>query len=541
MVACALAILVMNGSAALAQPSPNSLPKWGPHIDFEAKPGTKRNIGEAALFAPLAQTDTTLLFADLRARFDDNDSREGNFGLGLRHMLPSGWNLGVYGYYDSRRSAFDHYFNQATFGIEALGRDFDFRANAYLPFGGRVQGLGTTGGGDTFASLAGTTVLVTTPGTQTSEERALAGFDAEIGWRVPVWQAETDKALRLYAGLYHFDDDVVKAVTGPRLRAEFTMYEVPGLWEGTRLTLGAEYQHDDVRGGQGFALARLSIPLSPGRSEEKLTAQERRMTAHVVRDVDIVTETRTVQTTPAIVETATQTSGGSTITVLSSGSTTGAALPGAVTALANDSTIVLSGSFSTTASIDLAGNKSLMAGSITVRSPSGRTATLNAPATITGNTAGMNVNSIILAPGNNTISGLTLIGSGSNARGVHVNDTAGNVTISNNTISLTQTGAGSLVGVNLNINSNISVIGNNITLRGLAGQNTQGLRGGNTTNLTVAGNTFDVSGGAANRMIRYLGGETVTSGSTGNVRINGVCDSFPASGSAGFTDGTTCP
>jgi hypothetical protein len=526
----------MNGSAALAQSSPASLPtsfpKWGPRIDFEAKPGTRRSIGEADLFAPLAQTDTTLLFADLRARFDDNDSREGNFGLGLRHMLASGWNLGVYGYYDRRRSEFDHYFNQATFGIEALGRDFDFRANAYLPFGERVQGLGSTGGGASTASMVGTTILVTSPGLLTREERALAGFDAEIGWRVPLFAEEADKALRLYAGVYHFDDSVVKAITGPRLRAEFTMYEVPGLWEGTRLTLGAEYQHDDVRGDQAFAMARLSIPLFPDRSAKKLTAQERRMTAYVVRDVDIVTETRSVQT-PAMVETATATAGGSAITVLDSGSTSGAALPGAVAAAGANSTVVLSGTFNATATTTLQAGQTLMgAGTLTVATPSGRTATLTTPsATI----AGTGLTPAIDMANNSTLSGMVVnLTLGFNA--VLVDGVSG-VTIANSTIS--HTGAPSTRAISISAGSDsITIQGNTLTAT------SSGLTPSHAilnfgTNVVVSGNTLSASGGTPS--LSYggdAGSSVVSASSTGNTSTSGSCSN---SGTGTVTiDGIAC-
>src|SRR5262245_11863723 len=80
---------VLSG-AALAQD------KWGAHIDFEAKPGTRRNLGEADLFMPLWQNGTSLLFGNLRGRLDNEGSHEGNLGLGLRRMLESGWNLGGY-------------------------------------------------------------------------------------------------------------------------------------------------------------------------------------------------------------------------------------------------------------------------------------------------------------------------------------------------------------------------------------------------------------------------------------------------------------
>src|SRR5690606_5227976 len=109
------------------------LAKWQPHIDVEGKWGNDRSLGEAGLFMPVWQDSDTLVFADLRTRLDDHSSREGNFGMGVRQMLPSGWNLGGYGYFDRRHTGHDKYFSQITFGAEALGRDWDLRANAYVP------------------------------------------------------------------------------------------------------------------------------------------------------------------------------------------------------------------------------------------------------------------------------------------------------------------------------------------------------------------------------------------------------------------------
>lgn len=144
-------------------------------------------------------------FADVRFRLDDQDSKEGNLGLGLRRMLAGGWNLGGYGYFDRRRGDTGHFFNQMTVGAEALGRDRDSRVNAYLPFGGRRKDLGSTGGGAATAVLSGGTVQVMTPGTTTREERALSGFDAEVGWRVPLFDAETvrDGSSAWGQAMYH--------------------------------------------------------------------------------------------------------------------------------------------------------------------------------------------------------------------------------------------------------------------------------------------------------------------------------------------------
>ena len=87
---------------AKAETAP-STDKWQPRIDFEGKLGNERSLGEADLLIPLWQNNDSLLFANLRGRMDNDDSYEGNIGVGLRHMLDNGWNLGGYGWRYQRR------------------------------------------------------------------------------------------------------------------------------------------------------------------------------------------------------------------------------------------------------------------------------------------------------------------------------------------------------------------------------------------------------------------------------------------------------
>lgn len=255
--AAVIALCFLSGTAA--QPISH---KWGAHVDFEAKPGSKRNLAESDFFLPLMQTERTLFFGNLRGRFDNQSSREGNLGLGVRHMLEGGWNIGGYGYLDRRKTGNGNYFNQVTLGGEALGRDWDFRANAYLPHGQRVRDLGTA----STATLSGTTVLVSSV---TTQERALKGFDAEIGWRVPLFDIDGPRQLRLYAGGYRFSDSTTR-LSGPRLRAEFAVADLPQLWRGAQLVVNAEIQNDNIRGRQAFVALRLRVPLGGEKERPRL-------------------------------------------------------------------------------------------------------------------------------------------------------------------------------------------------------------------------------------------------------------------------------
>lgn len=526
----AAVMFLASTAAALAQTGAE--PKWGPHIDLEAKPGTKRSLGEADLFIPVAQSADTLLFVNLRLRMDDNDSNEGNYGFGIRHMLDSGWNLGTYGYFDRRRTEYDNHFNQVTLGVEALSQDWDLRANYYAPVGRRshnVDNLNT-------AEVSGTTVLF-----RGGEERSMGGFDAELGWRVPVFEASADKQFRIFGGAYHFSESGMPDVSGPRLRAELTFDSVPYLWEGSRFSLGAEWQNDDPRGSQGFLTARLRIPLQVyGKSASTLTPMERRMADPVVRDIDVVSQAGQFSAP----EVATQLANGGSFTVVNSASTAGNDLDAAVTAAGNNSTVLLAGSFQITTgnTVSLATGQTL-AGLATVRSASGRTAVINTGASISGTSV---TGSTVQLNAGGRLTGMTVSNAYSGVIGgsaVLVADGSTNVVIENSVISATQSGNNAAVALSIGQNTSVTVRGNTLTATGSGTATTMtafAAAGATNTTITVSGNSMSASGGTTNRIANLDVNTTINAGSTGNIRGSGVCNGTPASGSISFTNGTAC-
>jgi Inverse autotransporter, beta-domain len=526
-----------------AQAATDALPKWGPFIDLGGKAGTKRNLGQSDLFVPLLQNGDSMLFTDLRGRFDDQGSQEGNFGFGVRHMLASGWNLGLYGYYDRLKSALGNDFGQVTFGAEALSLDWDARANLYRTAGPRIANLGSTS--TTTASIVNTSVQVTTTGTHT-EEVALHGFDGEVGWRAPIFDPADTKQLRVYLGGYDFEGDGVKSVAGPRGRIDFTVYQVPHLWSGSRIEVETELQHDRPRGTQAFAMLGMRIPLQVFTSAalSELSPMERRMEDPIVRDVDLVSE-GTTQATPTITETATQTTSGSAITVLSSTSTTGAALPGAVAAAGANSTVILAGSFTTSSSLTLQSGQTVMgSGSLAVRAPSGRTATLTTPsATVTGNLGFTNYT--ITMANNSTLSGMTVNTtdtSGNNALAVRANGVSG-ARIIGNTINAAETGGGTAHGVDVLPGSGtITVSGNTITARGSGGAGVALAVQVNNASATVTGNSLSASGAVTTNATVALSTANVLAGSSGNTAVAGSCHVLAAGtgSTVTFTNAAAC-
>jgi hypothetical protein len=529
----AAAALLAASLAGAAQAQQAAGPKWGPHIDLEGKVGTKRNLGESDLFIPLAQDADTLLFSNLRARLDDNDDAEGNFGLGLRHMLENGWNLGTYAYLDRRKTEWDHYFSQVTLGLEALSFDWDLRGNLYLPQGRRthqVDALNT-------AEVSGTSVIF-----RGGEEKALSGFDAEIGWRVPVFDAAAAQQLRIYGGGYRFTADDVPNVQGPRGRFELTFDSVPGLWQGSRLSFSGEIEHDEPRGTQVFTGLRLRIPLQIfGRPSSDLTPMERRMADPVVRDVDIVSQAGT----SGRAEVATQLADGGSFTVINSATTAGNTLATAVAVAGNNSTVLLAGSFQVTGSnvVSLAIGQTLT-GVATVRNADGRLATVNTGAQIQGTNMSGAGGATVQVNAGGTLTGLAIssnFNNGSGGSAVLVGSTAGNVTIANSTISITQSGNNAAAALTFSNGANGTVSGNVLAATGSGAATTMTALGlGTAGSVTVTGNMMSAAGGATNN-IANVAAATVNAGSTGNIRGAGVCTGTPASGFIGFTDGSTCP
>lgn len=255
------ALLLCN--VAYAQEQGRDAQKWTPYADIEGKIGNKRDLGEISVFIPVRQSEDTLLFTDLRFRSDNNSSQEGNIGLGVRRMLSNGWNLGGYAYYDRRKTSHDNHVSQITIGAEALGADWDARINAYQPIGRKEHHID----GMNSATISGTSIFL-----RSGKEIALKGFDAEVGYRLPVFKSDDKVNLRIYAGGYHFSSNVsgVDDVSGPRVRLDLTYDDLPFAWQGSRLSVGLEWQRDDPRGTQSFLSVRLRIPFGASTGQSSL-------------------------------------------------------------------------------------------------------------------------------------------------------------------------------------------------------------------------------------------------------------------------------
>ena len=254
--------------------------KWTGHLEFFAKPGSDRSIAKGDLFLPLQQNEDFLLFGNLKANFDDQSYKEGNAGIGARKLYDN-WIVGGWVFYDWKESSTSNTFDQMTVGGEFLSNDWDLRANAYF-----AENKVKDSDDASVVELNGNQIQA-----RLGEERALPGFDVEVGRKLPFLEDS-----RFFVGGYHYDASGFEKVSGPRLRLEMRFHDLPlfsSFSKGSRLTLGAEYTEDSVRGSETFGLLQLRIPFGgKGKNKRSLTSLERRMVETIQRDDDIITSER---------------------------------------------------------------------------------------------------------------------------------------------------------------------------------------------------------------------------------------------------------
>ncbi|MCH7688034.1 MAG: right-handed parallel beta-helix repeat-containing protein, partial [Planctomycetes bacterium] len=506
---------------------------WGSFTAWSFKPGDNRVLGNGELFVPIWQDSESLLFVDMRGQIDDQDSAEGNWGLGFRQIRDNSWILGVYGFYDLLHSANNNNFSQGMFGIEALAVGWEARFNGYIPEGGTRLLPGTSL--SPYATVSNSNVVIRSGG---AAERAYYGFDAEVGALLRDWNCG-DTELRGYVGGFHFDtsDSSFPNISGPRVRLELRAYDVGFLGNGSRVTLGVEAQWDQVRNEQVFAMLRVRVPL--GRRTRTLSRLERRMLDRIVRDVDVVAND---QGTAVHEEAAIDPATGNALRVIDANSTD---VPGIVSGAGANSTVFAvgdAGQINVNAPIVLQNGQIFRNGAGLSMNVEGAETGVILPFTIPGNVApvvnGTNVAADVFHLANDsTLRDITITG-GRNGVSTNGANLTG-LTIDGNNVS-----GAAVDGFNLgNIAANSSVTNNtanNNTEDGFEFINVAGTFTGNTANNNpygfyffdvVAGSTFSNNSATGNNQAGF-GLSGVLAGATfnGNTANTNTRDGFQFGG-----------
>ena len=149
-------------------------------------------------------------FLDLRGHVFNNGKLAANAGLGMRYMTSSRiW--GMNAYYDYRNTTHQHY-NQASVGLESLGRIWDFRLNGYLPVGDKSSSLYDAA----FKKFRNHYMILSR-----KREFAMKGANAEVGFHVNKFEKEP---LYFAAGPYYLEGQG-RVAWGGQVRGVVDLYD----------------------------------------------------------------------------------------------------------------------------------------------------------------------------------------------------------------------------------------------------------------------------------------------------------------------------
>lgn len=264
--------------------------KWEGYVEFTGKPGTSRSIGQSDLLVPLWQDKNDMSFFNLRGMTENFDGGDFSIGFGHRHQFDD-FIIGAYGYFDGSELEQGFYYHQWSTGIEVLGDEWDFRVNGYIADNDIKEIFAYTQDEAEVVLFKEDDIDKIRVDYSRFEswkhEKSSSGFDMEVGYKLPIFED-----TRIYAGLYHFiGKQGFEDVTGPRIRIETRLYDLPYLGAGSRIMAGIETQSDDVRGGQTTGLVSLRVPFGVESKKPRsvLKGLDRRMMEPVIKNTNIIT------------------------------------------------------------------------------------------------------------------------------------------------------------------------------------------------------------------------------------------------------------
>src|SRR3990172_9920061 len=259
--------------------------KYQPYFEMGGAKYFNQNSSVAGiydLFIPLyQQKEDQIFFTDLRIFDRSGSSFEGNVHLGYRKIfLDTKQMFGIYGSFDRKRSDNQNLFNQLTLGAEYWHNKWFVGGNIYKPIGATKK---LVGGIETEETIITSRNITEIKITNKLYEKALYGFDAEIGYAI------TDN-LTAYAGGYYFTAANADVIAGPKINLTYEYKRSPGrilgVLDGISIEAGAG--HDKPRGNTAYIGIKFKIGLTNLDKNSNVSGFERHMVELVRRDPDIV-------------------------------------------------------------------------------------------------------------------------------------------------------------------------------------------------------------------------------------------------------------
>ncbi|MFN0195898.1 MAG: beta strand repeat-containing protein [Planctomycetaceae bacterium] len=248
--------------------------------------GWDQGFTNVGLFAPFhVDPNYSLVFLDARAMITDQGQAGVNMNLGYRGYDPSLERITtIAGFWDyDAGNAQDYY--QAGVSLESLGRYFDARFNAYLPFGDQSILLSDTVTGDPFFQanniMFNRTRII---------ETAYKGMDAEVGGPMPILGRY---GFRGYLGGYYLDGNGDRSAGGVKVRAEANITED---WQ-----MSVSVADDRAFGTNIWMNVVLSLPDGRPTQFFRQPSIQQRMASSIQRTYRVITRTQAkLDSTPAI-------------------------------------------------------------------------------------------------------------------------------------------------------------------------------------------------------------------------------------------------
>jgi len=192
---------------------------------------------------PTYNFDTWLPFLDLRVHRFDNNKYAFNTGLGFRYFTPSNCMIwGLNAYYDYRQAQHKH-FKQIGVGVEALGAQWDFRINGYIPVGSRKSHIYQI----KFDEFEGHRLYV-----KAKREFDFGGANAEAAYH---WMANDNIDITAALGPYYFRGEFNRYAAGGQARLKATFINA--------ISIEGITSYDNLFKWKGQGQLTFSIPLGP--------------------------------------------------------------------------------------------------------------------------------------------------------------------------------------------------------------------------------------------------------------------------------------
>jgi hypothetical protein len=257
-----------------------------PHIaSLSGSKINNRYISELEYMVPIWQSTVSINIIDIKFKKDNKKSIEGNLGIIHRHNFSDKAILGIYSYFDRRKTKSNLTANQLTTGLELLTPYIDGRFNLYTPSNKKKV---ISPSSETFVR-ENTKVYVINK--EAVEEHLLPGYDIELGIPLFTFLPSLNEryGTKFRVKKFKFSKKGALKFSGVQYAIEQKIKDDLFGKSGSELTLSVGGIYNNNKKWDSFVNLGMRWSLMGKSSNTKLSKLEKRMMDKTTRDIDIVT------------------------------------------------------------------------------------------------------------------------------------------------------------------------------------------------------------------------------------------------------------